>query len=128
MIPDAYFDLVTNQVADALAITSSDGSESWSLGTFGGTDNQEATGPGHYGMNFWVNTNGFYGMADPDLFAAVGHWGQKVCFVFPDRNLVVVGHGNWGNPSTAAVQLIVEADTRTSVEPMTWARLKGRFR
>jgi CubicO group peptidase (beta-lactamase class C family) len=128
VIPASYFDRVTNHVSPGIPVTNNDGPESWSLGSFGGSDNQGPTGPGHYGMNFWVNTNGFYGGAEASLYAAVGHGGQKVCFVFPDRNLVVVGHGTWGHPSTAAVQLIVEADTRTSVEPETWAGIKSKFR
>lgn len=128
VIPDSYFDRVTNHVPPGIPVTSSDGPESWNLGSYGGSDNQGSTGPGHYGMNFWVNTNGFYVPSDTNLFAAVGHGGQKVCFVFPDRDLVVAGFGNWGHPSTAAVQIVLEADTRTAVEPTTWARLKSRYR
>ena len=55
-IPDASFDLVVNHVPSAHPTTSGDGPESWSLGSYGGSDDQGPFGPGHYGMNFWVNT------------------------------------------------------------------------
>jgi CubicO group peptidase (beta-lactamase class C family) len=131
-IPESYFDLVTNQVPSGLPRTSADGSESWDLGTFGGPDNQADEGPGHYGMNFWVNTNGFFGDAPPDVYQANGHWGEEVCTVIPSMRVVAVGLGNWGHPSTEAIQLLLEADTATvstgsTIESLSWGRVKQLY-
>jgi CubicO group peptidase (beta-lactamase class C family) len=136
-IPDRYFDLVTNQVSPELPRTSGDGEESWSYGTFGGEDDQIDLGPGHYGLNFWVNTNGLWPGVPAKVHQAIGHWGQRVCVVVPSMDLVAVGIGDWDHPSTEAIRLILEADTFAGsntvpaspgpVNATTWSRLKSRY-
>ncbi len=127
-IPDEYFDLVTNQVPAGIPRTSADGPESWNLGTFGGTDNQDVIGPGCYGMNFFVNTNGMVPKAPRDFFEAEGHGGREVCLVFPSLDLIAVGVGLWHHPPTAAVELILDAVVQEDVEPTSWGQIKNLYR
>ena len=131
-IPDSYFDLVSNQVDPALPRTSGDGAESWSLGTFGGSDDQTSDGPGDYGMNFWVNTNGLWPGVPANVYAAIGHGGQKNCVVMPDLELVATGIGTWGSPgdarSTQVMNLLIEADNMVAVQPSTWGAIKAAYR
>jgi CubicO group peptidase (beta-lactamase class C family) len=136
LVPAARFvNLVTNQVPPNLPVSTLDGPESWDLGTFGGSDNQVGyQGQGHYGMGFWVNTDGFFGAAVPaNVHAAIGHVGTEVCFVFPDLDLVAIGKGGWGHPATAAVQLLQEAviapvGVEPQIRPGTWGAIKSSFR
>jgi CubicO group peptidase (beta-lactamase class C family) len=132
-LPAAAFDLVTNQVSPSLPLTAADGSESWDLGTFGGSDDQDADGRGHYGMTFWVNTNGLWPGVPADAFQANGHFGGEVCTVLPSLGLVAVGVGSWGDPTAAALQLLVEAvDPATAVEngleSRSWGSVKDLYR
>jgi CubicO group peptidase (beta-lactamase class C family) len=134
-VPSSYFDLVTNQVSPSLPLSTADGPESWNFGSFGGGDNQDPTGPGRgeYGYNFWVNTNGFWPGAPSNVFAAVGHGGVENCIVFPSLDLVAVGVGSWGHPSTGPVNLLLAAvQGATSVDPpeiesVSWGAIKSRF-
>jgi CubicO group peptidase (beta-lactamase class C family) len=131
-IPSSYFDLVTNQVPAGTPRTTANGPESWDLGTYGGTDDQGGYGPGHYGMNFWVNTSGMWPGVPTNVYAAIGHGGQKTCVVMPDLDLVACGLGSWGAPgdahSTEALQLLVEANAALSVETSSWGRVKAAYR
>jgi CubicO group peptidase (beta-lactamase class C family) len=132
LIPEAYFDLLENQVPDALPVTSSDGAESWDFGTFGGTDDQLPWGPGHYAFGFWVNSNGLWSELDSDTFQANGHWGREVCTVIPEHDLVVAsGFGDWSHPSTAALELIIEVieqdGSQTPTADTSWSELKSRY-
>ena len=136
-IPESKFtDLVTNQVPIGLPVSSLDGPESWNLGSFGGSDNQpEFLGQGHYGMFFWVNTNGFFGVsAPPDVFAAIGHVGVEMCIMIPGLDLVAVGKGIWGHPATNAVQLLQDAVVDVvgvnegQTEAATWGAVKAKYR
>ena len=137
-IPDAYFDLITNQVPLALPRTTADGPESWDFGTFGGSDDQTAPVPGNYGMNFWVNTNGLWPDEPTNVLHANGNWGITSCFVLPDPGMVAVGIGTWGTPGDArsqlAVRLLRESATDgtvgvgESVRDETWSRIKSDYR
>ena len=129
----SYMDYVVNQVPAAIPLSQSDGPESWNLGTYGGGDNQlGGGGPGQYGMNFWVNTNGWMPGVPADVFGADGDFGQKICFVIPHMNVVVSGIGAWGHPATAPLITLIEADLGTTDvptdEPASWGTLKARYR
>jgi CubicO group peptidase (beta-lactamase class C family) len=132
-IPAGYFQLVTNQVGAGMPISFQDGAESWNLGTFGGGDQMdfEGQGLGNYGYNFWVNTNGFWPGAPSSIFAAVGHSGGENCVVIPSAEMVAVGVGSWGHPSTAAVQLLLQAVQGAvgvaELESSSWGRIKAGY-
>jgi CubicO group peptidase (beta-lactamase class C family) len=122
VIPASYFDLIDNQVPLGTPTSSSDGAESWDLGSFGGGDNQAAAGAGRYGMNFWVNTNNIWPSAPANVYHAAGHGGQKTCWIVPDMNLVVAGLGGAELGSNQAIGLIIEADTAQAVDDASWGR------
>jgi CubicO group peptidase (beta-lactamase class C family) len=129
-IPSGYFDLVVNQVPVSTPLSTQDGPESWDYGTFGGGDNQDPLGPGEYGYNFWVNTNGFWPGVPSDVFQANGHSGDEVCTVFPSLGIVALGVGVWGHPSTAPLLLIVESvvdgtAVGEGVRPESWGAIKA---
>ncbi len=132
-VPDSFFDLVTNQVPESTPVSLLDGPESWNFGSFGGSDNQELVlGPGEYGYNFWVNTNGFWPGAPADLFAAVGHSGNENCVVLPSLGIVAVGVGTWGHPSILPVTLLVQAALGAvsqdgDLESSSWGRIKAHY-
>ena len=128
VIADSYFDWVTNQVPASLPRTSADGPESWNFGSYGGADDQTGQGPGDYGMNFWVNTNGWMPGVPADVYGAHGDAGQKVCFVIPHMNVVVSSIATWGNPSTAPILTLISADTSTPVDATSWGSIKSQFR
>ncbi len=132
VIPASSFDLVTNQVPSGIPLTAGDGAESWDLGTFGGPDNQVAPGPGNYGMNFWVNTNGLWPSVPANVYAAIGRDGQKTCMILPDQDMVAVGLGSWGplasGNMTSAILKLIEADTQVAVEVQSWSRIKAAYR
>jgi CubicO group peptidase (beta-lactamase class C family) len=136
LLPDHYFDLITNQVPEGLLTTVGDFGESWSYGTFGGTDNQLDWGQGHYGYTFWVNTNGLWPGLWPEMYQANGHWGEEVCTVIPEIDLVVVSAGgDWGHPSTAPLGLIYDSMSILGVgdgdDPIettiSWTRIKEHY-
>jgi CubicO group peptidase (beta-lactamase class C family) len=129
VLPASYFDTwVTNQVPPALPRTSGDGPESWNFGSNGGGDNQTRPLQGHYGMNFYVNTNGWWSGLPADIFQANGHDGRQVCTVIPGLRIVAVGLGSWGNPSTEAIDLLFQANTGTPVEAASWGDIKAGYR
>lgn len=131
IIPSSYFDLLEDEVPAATPVTSGDGPESWNFGTFGGDDNQTASGPGTYAMNFWTNQGGSRWPGFPsDVFHANGHWNQKVCWVIPSLDLVVVGYGTNSMFGEAdALQLLFDADQSTvSVDAQTWSETKALYR
>ena len=128
VIDESYFDLVTAQVPPGTPVTSSDGPESWDLGTFGGSDNQNFSGPGAYGMNFWVNTNNLWPSAPANVYHASGHGGQKTCWVVPDLNIVVAGLGGVDLGSDQAIRLILEANIPTPVDSASWGQIKAMHR
>jgi CubicO group peptidase (beta-lactamase class C family) len=111
-----YFEILGTPIPSGIPRTSVDGPESWDFGTFGGTDNQSAVGPGHYAFGFWVNSNGLWGEAPANLFQALGHFGRESCLILPDSSLIAVGVGQWGAPgsdeSRAAIQRLLDADLR----------------
>lgn len=127
-VPSAFFDRVVNQVPFSMPGSTSDGAESWDLGTFGGADNQGSEGRGYYGYNFWVNTNAFWPGAPADMFAAVGHGGNETCIVMPSLGIVAAGVGTWGHPSTPAALLLQDAAGTTSVDSVSWGRIKATYR
>jgi CubicO group peptidase (beta-lactamase class C family) len=132
IVPSSYFDLVMNQVSAALPQSTLDGPESWNFGTFGGGDNQEVIGPGEYGYNFWVNTNGFWPGVPANAYQASGHAGQQVCTVLPSLEIVAVGIGTWRHPSTEALNILVEAaETASSaghdLEHSSWGGIKAGY-
>ncbi len=132
VIPAASFDLVTNQVPVGIPLSADDGAESWNLGSFGGSDDQVAPGPGNYGMNFWVNTNGLWPSVPANVYAAIGRDGQKTCMILPDQDMVAVGLGSWGplasGNMTSAILKLIEADTQVAVEVQSWSRIKAAYR
>ena len=111
-----YFEILTSPIPKGIPRTSLDGPESWDFGTFGGTDNQFAVGPGHYAFGFWVNSNGLWEEAPATLFQALGHFGRESCLIIPGSSLIAVGVGQWGAPgsdeSSAAIQRLLDADLR----------------
>jgi CubicO group peptidase (beta-lactamase class C family) len=111
ILPPSYFDTyVTNQVPSQLPRTTQNGPESWNLGSNGGGDNQTRNLQGHYGMNFWVNTNGLWAGLPANVYQANGHDGGEVCTILPDLELVAASAGaSWGHPSTATIQLLYDA-------------------
>lgn len=127
-IPDAIFDRLVNQVPASMPASTSDGPESWNLGTFGGSDNMGGEGRGEYAYNFWVNTNGYWPNAPTDLFAAVGHGGNETCIVIPSLGIVAAGVGTWQHPSTQAAQFLMDATGPTSVDALSWGKIKGHYR
>ena len=132
VVSDSFFDLVTNQVPSGLPATSSDGSESWNLGSFGGSDDQAAPVPGNYGMNFWVNTNGIWSGVPASVFAAIGHGGDENCAVLPDQDMVAAGIGSWLPPEDSryeeALARLVAAVGPTAVETTSWGSVKAIYR
>jgi CubicO group peptidase (beta-lactamase class C family) len=137
VIPESYFELTSDAVDPGLSRTVADGPESWDLGSFGGTDDQDEPVPGHYGMNFWVNSNGLWPGHSADIFQASGHAGAEVCFVVPGLDLVACGVGSWGAPgdsrSRDVVRLLHEANTSTAVgveagvTESSWGRTKQGY-
>ncbi|MCA9753290.1 MAG: serine hydrolase [Gemmatimonadetes bacterium] len=129
VIPESYFDLIAEPVPSGTPVTSSDGPESWDLGSFGGSDNQTSAGPGRYAMNFWVNVNNNQWPGRPtNVYHAAGHGGQKVCWIVPDMNVVVAGIGGGALGNAAALDLILEANDSSPVTPVSWAEVKAMHR
>lgn len=135
-IPSVYFGLIKNNVSTGVPLSTQDGAESWDFGTFGGGDGggdlPDGEGPGEYGYNFWVNTNGFWPGAPRNLFAAVGHGGNESCIVIPSLGIVAAGVGAWDHPSTAAVQLLIEAAGSSVPAPQnlrteSWGGIKEHY-
>lgn len=128
LIPESYFDMVTNQVPASLPVSSEDGSESWDFGTFGGSDNQLDWGPGHYGYCFWVNSGHVWPDLDANASQANGHWGVEICTVVPELDLVVASKGDWDHPSTRAMEIIVSLIEPTNpTQTGSWSELKSHF-
>jgi CubicO group peptidase (beta-lactamase class C family) len=71
------------------------------IGSYGGTSNQHAYGPGLYGFNWWFNAISprthqlNWPDAPADTLAALGFGGNRM-FIIPSRNLVIAAHGHWG--------------------------------
>jgi len=71
------------------------------IGSYGGTNNQHAYGPGLYGFNWWFNAISprthqlNWPDAPADTLAALGFGGNRM-FIIPSRNLVIAAHGHWG--------------------------------
>ena len=132
-IPAYYFNVLDAPVPPTQPLSDEDGPESWNYGTFGGGENQTEDGPGEYSFTFWVNTHGFMPGVPPDIFQAVGHGGQEICTMIPSLDIVAVGKGVWGHPSTEAIHLILEAaggavSAEEGVDHSSWGRLKERYR
>lgn len=137
LLAENHFNRIRNQVPSGIATTPADDDESWDFGTFGGPDDQLDWGPGHYGFTFWVNTNDLWPGLWPDAYQANGHWGEEVCTVIPELDLVVVSaDGDWDHPSTDALWKIHDSvsilgvgdDDGEAIEaPVTWTRLKGHY-
>lgn len=132
-IQPAYFDLVQNQVPETLPITMGDGAESWNYGTFGGGDHQDDTGPGDYGYNFWVNTNGYWPAMPTDMFVAAGDGGNRTCTVIPSLDIVVASTGNFSLVNQQAYSLLLDAVLTTvsngeGPRSTSWGRLKSAYR
>jgi len=129
VLPESYFsDWVKCQVPADLPRTAADGPESWNYGSHGGSDDQDRPLQGHYGMNFYVNTNGWWPGLPPGVFQANGHDGRQVVTVIPGLRIVAAGLGVWGNPSTEALELLFEAAGETMpVEAESWGSVKARY-
>ncbi len=131
------FDRIVNQVGTGTPQSTQDGPESWDFESFGGGDDQTSLGPGHYGYNFWVNSNGLWSGVPSTVYQATGHNGTKICSVVPSAGLIAVGIGGaWGLPNSdeceAALQLLFESASGGPVEAApapneSWGSIKARF-
>ncbi len=77
-------------------LSSEDGVDYLSVGSFGGGTNQIDYGPGVYGYTWWHNLPAEgapeplgWSTAPPDLYFAAGHWGREAIVVAPSWDLVV---------------------------------------
>ncbi len=93
--------------------------------SLGGGRNQTPLGPGLYSFNWWLNRRDKKGRrlwpdAPPDTYAASGHAGIRMLWVFPSWDLIVVWNnariegsdndiGNPDSPLNRAVRFIKEA-------------------
>lgn len=93
--------------------------------SLGGGKNQTALGPGLYSFNWWLNRRDKRGRrlwpdAPPDTYAAIGHAGMRMLWVFPAWDLIVAWNnariegsdndiGNPNSPLNRAVRLLREA-------------------
>jgi CubicO group peptidase (beta-lactamase class C family) len=135
VLDPGWFDLLEVPVPSSMPLTTDDGGESWDLGTFGGSDNQDFDGPGDYAWNFWVNGGNQWPGFPTDIHQAVGYNGSRVCWVIPEHRLVVTGVNTGPDfGGTPALQILYEAvtggatATSAGVEPAPWSRVKAGFR
>ena len=65
------------------------------LGSWGGSSNGHALGPGSYGFNWWFNSEGrLFPEAPHELVMATGAWHKKI-FFFPSSQTLVVAGEHW---------------------------------
>ena len=107
--------------------------------SLGGSKNITPVGPGYYSFNWWLNRTDAAGRrlfvdAAPDVFAALGHGGQRALSVFPSLDLVVAWNdspiqdhdASPGNPRTKCNQALalirdaVERKTRVAIKDGRW--------
>ncbi len=87
--------------------------------SLGGNKDQTPVGPGYYSFNWWLNRTDREGKrlfvdAPPDLFAALGHGGQRALWVLPSLDLIVAWNDSRiddhdaspGNPRTKCNQAL----------------------
>jgi hypothetical protein len=109
LLPTSYFDnFRKNQVSPTLPRTAGGPIDDYlGVGSTGGGTNQNFTGQGRYGYNWWFNTpKTAWPSAPADTFAAIGHQNAEPIFVIP--SLQVVFTCKCRNSSTAA--LLSDAD------------------
>ncbi|MBF0432822.1 MAG: serine hydrolase [Fibrobacteria bacterium] len=108
-----FDDYMKAQVPGNLPRTTSEGSDYLGIGTDGGPSDQEGSGPGLYGYNWWFNgkvgtsQNLAWPDAPEDLFMASGHWNKELCVIVPSRGIVVAARGDWGtfDPGNASASM-----------------------
>lgn len=84
------------------------------VGTHGGGTNQNFSGQGVYGLNWWFNAkmpNGEFLLPHlpKDAYCTIGHVGKEVMLIVPSWKLVVAARGNWGGVRLTKTKLLTDA-------------------
>jgi len=134
LLPISYFDihtkiLVSNNTPVSPSTTIND---YLSIGSYGGSANQNTYGPGIYGSAIWFNElvgttqNRSFPNSPLDTFEANGHSGKEVMVIIPSLGIIAAAKGNWGgfNPgiSNSPDNLILKLLTDSIIQPTIFTR------
>ena len=85
------------------------------IGTLGGGTDQNFSGQGVYGFNWWFNakmaghTEYLIPHLPHDAFCTIGHQGNEVMLIVPSWKLVVAARGTWGGVRLEKTKLLADA-------------------